>query len=89
MKNILSFLGTITLIGTSTISLVACNNKTKIHEYTHEELEHLKKENQIVYTTNETIKNNLEWMAPQEKPFNNVDNKWYYIVWRGEEKKEE
>ncbi|WP_338991048.1 lipoprotein [Spiroplasma endosymbiont of Seladonia tumulorum] len=79
MKKILSLLGTITLIGTSTTSLVACNTP---QEYTPEELEKLKKENQI-NTTNETIKNNLEWIASQEKPFNNVDNKWYYVVWRG------
>ncbi|WP_338963679.1 MULTISPECIES: lipoprotein [unclassified Spiroplasma] len=78
MKKILSLIGTITLIGTSTTSLVACN---KAQEYTKEELEHLKKENQI-NTTNETIKNNLEWITPQEKPFNTVDNKWYYVVWR-------
>ncbi|WP_338992907.1 lipoprotein [Spiroplasma endosymbiont of Seladonia tumulorum] len=77
MKKILSLLGTITLIGTSTTSLVACNN---IAEYTPEELKYLKKENQI-NTTNKNIKNNLEWIAPQEKSFNNVDNKYYYVVW--------
>ncbi|UZQ30666.1 MAG: lipoprotein [Spiroplasma phoeniceum] len=80
MKKILSFLGTITLIGTSTTSLVACNTS---QEYTKEELDKLKKENQI-NTTNETIKNNLEWIAPQEKPFNTVDNKCYYVLWRGD-----
>ncbi|WP_338992691.1 hypothetical protein [Spiroplasma endosymbiont of Seladonia tumulorum] len=26
----------------------------------------------------------LEWIAPQEKPFNEVDNKYYYVVWRGD-----
>ncbi len=78
MKKILSLLVTITLIGTSTTSLVACN---KPQEYTKEQLEALKKENQID-TKNETIKNNLEWITPQEKPFNNVDNKWYYIFWK-------
>ncbi len=71
MKKILSLFGTITLTGTSTTSLVACNTQ---QEYTAEELEYLKKENQI-NTTDETIKNNLEWIAPQEKPFNKVDNK--------------
>ncbi|MFW4371143.1 MAG: lipoprotein [Spiroplasma sp. hy2] len=78
MKKILSILGAISLVGTTTTSLVACN---KPQEYTTKELEHLKKENQID-TTNETIKNNLEWIAPQEKPFNKVDNKWYYVVWK-------
>ncbi|WP_338966265.1 MULTISPECIES: lipoprotein [unclassified Spiroplasma] len=81
MKKILSLLGTITLIGTSTTSLVACN--TPQHEYTPEELAQLKKENKIK-TNNQEIKDNLEWTAPQEKPFNTVDNKWYYVVWRGD-----
>ncbi len=82
MKKILSLLGTITLIGTSTTSLIACNTP---QEYTKEQLAKLKEANKI-NTTNETIKNNLEWMAPQEKPFNTVDNKWYYVVWRGDKK---
>ncbi|WP_374696295.1 hypothetical protein [Spiroplasma endosymbiont of Polydrusus formosus] len=78
MKNILSLLGTITLIGTSTTNLVTCNAP----QYTKEELKKIKDKNKI-NTTNETIKNNLEWIAPQEKPFNKVDNKYYYIVWKG------
>ncbi|UZQ30791.1 MAG: lipoprotein [Spiroplasma phoeniceum] len=78
MKKILSILGTINLIGTITTNLVACNTA---QEYTKEELAELKKENQI-NTTNENIKNNLEWITPQEKPFNEADNKWYYVVWR-------
>ncbi len=78
MKKILILLGTITLIGTSTTSLVACN---KQQEYTPEELAKLKEENNI------SIKNGvLEWIAPQEKPFNKVDNKWYYIVWKKNDK---
>lgn len=80
MKKILSILGTITLIGTSTTSLVACN---KTQEYTPEELAKLKIENKI-NTTNQEIRDNLEWIAPQEKPFNKVDNKWYYVIWRGD-----
>ncbi|WP_338955863.1 lipoprotein [Spiroplasma endosymbiont of Polydrusus cervinus] len=79
MKKTLSLLGSITLIGTSTTSLVACNN---VVEYTPEQLDALKKENQI-NTTNKEIKDNLEWIAPQEKPFNKVNNKYYYIVWKG------
>ncbi len=71
-------MGAISLVGTSTTSLVACN---KQQEYTPEELAKLKEENNI------SIKNGvLEWIAPQEKPFNTVDNKWYYVVWRGDEK---
>ncbi len=78
MKKILSLFGTITLTGTSTTSLIACDN---IAEYTPEELTKLKEENKI-NTVNQEIRDNLEWMAPQEKPFNTVDNKWYYVVWR-------
>ncbi|PQM30046.1 lipoprotein [Spiroplasma poulsonii] len=44
MKKILSLLGTITLIGTSTTSLVACNTTQK---YTPEELAKIKQENKI------------------------------------------
>jgi hypothetical protein len=52
MKKILSLLGIITLIGTSTTSLIACNNKTekktkKINQYTPEELAKLKEKNKI------------------------------------------
>ncbi|MBW3059237.1 hypothetical protein D6D54_06985 [Spiroplasma poulsonii] len=77
MKKMLSLLGTITLIGTSTTSLVACNTP---QEYTHKELAKLKEKNKI-NTANQEIKDNLEWITPQEKPFNTVDNKWYYVVW--------
>ncbi|GAA6238832.1 MAG: hypothetical protein SPLM_09480 [Spiroplasma phoeniceum] len=73
-------MGTITLIGTSTTSLVACDN---VNEYTPEELTKLKEENKID-TKNKKIRDNLEWMAPQEKSFNEVDNKHYYVVWRGD-----
>nr|CAK99148.1 hypothetical lipoprotein transmembrane [Spiroplasma citri] len=78
MKKILSLLGTITLIGASTTSLVACNTR-----YNEDELEQLKIENKI-NTTNQEIKDNLEWIAPQEKPFNEVDNKYYFVVWRSD-----
>ncbi|WFG98436.1 lipoprotein [Spiroplasma citri] len=80
MKKILSLLGTITLIGTSTTSLVACNT-----QYSEEELKELKEKNKI-NTTKQEIKDNLEWIAPQEKPFNQVDNKYYFVVWRSDEK---
>ncbi|WP_424526596.1 lipoprotein [Spiroplasma endosymbiont of Glossina fuscipes fuscipes] len=83
MKRLLSIIGAISLVGTSTTSLVACNKPQQ--EYTKEELAKLKEENKI-NTTNQQIKNNLEWIAPQEKPFNKVDNKYYYVVWRGDEK---
>ncbi len=79
MKRLLSLLGAISLAGTSTTSLVSCNNTPQ--EYTKEELEHLKEENKI-NTTNKEIRDNLEWIAPQEKPFNKVDNKYYYVIWK-------
>ncbi|AXF95235.1 hypothetical protein [Spiroplasma phoeniceum] len=31
------------------------------------------------------VKSRLKEMTPDEQPFNQVDNKWYYVVWRGEE----
>jgi len=77
MKKILSLLGAITLIGTSTTSLVACNTP----QYSEDELKKEKEKNNI--KTKDGI---LEWIAPQEKPFNTVDNKWYYVVWRGDKK---
>ncbi|APE74549.1 lipoprotein [Spiroplasma citri] len=80
MKKRLSFLGAITLLGTSTTSLVACNN---IPQYNEDELQQLKQENQICTNCKE-IKEKLEWIAPQEKPFNTVDNKYYYVVWGGD-----
>ncbi|MBW3059458.1 hypothetical protein D6D54_08440 [Spiroplasma poulsonii] len=80
MKKILSILGTITLVVTSTTNLVACNTP---QEYTKEELKELKEKNKI-NTTNQEIRNNLEWMAAQEKPFNTVDNKYYFVVWRND-----
>ncbi|KAF0850137.1 MAG: hypothetical protein EIB84_07265 [Spiroplasma poulsonii] len=75
MKKILSLLGTITCIGTSTTSLVACNTP---QEYTPQELTKLKEQNNI--KTKDGI---LEWITPQEKQFNKVDDKWYYVIWRG------
>ncbi|WP_342256486.1 lipoprotein [Spiroplasma endosymbiont of Poecilobothrus nobilitatus] len=77
MKKILSILGTITLIGTSTTSLVACNT---LQEYTPEELAKLKQKNSKIINGNK-----LEWIAPQEKPFIIVENKYYFVVWRGNE----
>nr|CAL00021.1 hypothetical lipoprotein transmembrane [Spiroplasma citri] len=80
MKRLLSIISAITLLGTSTTSLVACN---KTQEYTPEELKELKEKNKID-TADENIKNNLEWIAPQEKPFNEVDNRYYFVVWRSD-----
>ncbi|WP_425378564.1 lipoprotein [Spiroplasma endosymbiont of Polydrusus pterygomalis] len=77
MKKILNILWSITLIGTSTTSLIACNTQ----QYSEDELAKLKEENKID-TKDENIKNNLEWIAPQEKPFEEVNNKYFYIVGR-------
>ncbi|KAI92940.1 lipoprotein [Spiroplasma melliferum] len=76
MKKILSILGAISLVGTSTTSLIACNTPIL---YTPEELKELKEKNNI--TTKDGI---LEWITPQEKPFITVDNKYYYVVWKGQ-----
>ncbi len=80
MKKILTILGTITIIGTSSTSLVACD---KSPQYTEEELADLKEKNNI-----KTKNGILEWIAPQEKPFKEVDNKWYFVVWRYDENKD-
>ncbi|UZQ30854.1 MAG: lipoprotein [Spiroplasma phoeniceum] len=74
MKRLISIIGAITLVGTSTTSLVACNTT----QYNEKELADLKEKNNI--TTKDGI---LELMAAQEKPFDNVNNKYYYVVWRG------
>ncbi|PWF95148.1 hypothetical protein [Spiroplasma poulsonii] len=42
------------------------------------------KEENKINTTNQEIKDNLEWIAPQEKPFNEIDDKYYYVVWCGD-----
>ncbi len=60
MKKILSILVTITLIGTSTTSLVACNT---LQEYSPEKLKELKEKKKID-TKNQEIRDNLEWIAP-------------------------
>ncbi|RUP78111.1 hypothetical protein D6D54_01165 [Spiroplasma poulsonii] len=79
MKKILSLWGATTLIGTSTTSLVACNKN-----YTQKELTQLKEKKKI-NTVNKENRDNLEWIEPQEKPFIIVDNKYYFVVWRGNE----
>ncbi|MBW3059065.1 hypothetical protein D6D54_07120 [Spiroplasma poulsonii] len=80
MKKILSLLGTITLIVTIKTSLVSCN--TSQYTYSEKELAELKEEKNINIKTSNGEDGVLEWMAPQEKPFNKVDNKWYYVVYR-------
>ncbi|WP_419335284.1 lipoprotein [Spiroplasma endosymbiont of Sarcophaga variegata] len=79
MKKILSLLGTITLIGISTTSLVACN-KT---QYTEDELKK-EKEKHKIDTKDQNIRDNLEWIVPQDKPFNEADNRWYFIIWKAD-----
>lgn len=85
MKKILNIFGIITLTSITNTSIVSCNNKliySNKKELKEEELTKLKEENKI-NTTNKQIKDNLEWITPQEKPFNKIDNKHYYVVWRG------
>ncbi|MBW3059382.1 MAG: hypothetical protein CXB60_10265 [Spiroplasma poulsonii] len=78
MKKILSLLGTITLIGTNTTSLVSCNTP---QEYTSEELAKLKEEKNIKIKISDDKYGILEWIAPQEKPFNSgeIINIMYYM----------
>ncbi|WP_425380108.1 lipoprotein [Spiroplasma endosymbiont of Stenodema calcarata] len=77
MKRLLSIIGAISLVGTSTTSLVACKTEDQLW------LEKLKKEKEEnkIKTNNKEIRDNLEWISAQEKPFNTVDNKYYYVVW--------
>ncbi|WP_425378579.1 lipoprotein [Spiroplasma endosymbiont of Polydrusus pterygomalis] len=78
MKKILSIIGVISLIGASITSLVACNTP---QEYTPEELAKLKEKNKID-TINQEIRDNLEWIEPQEKPFNKGNQKLYFVIWK-------
>jgi len=82
MKKILSLLGTITLIVTIKTSLVSCN--TSQYTYSEKELAELKEEKNINIKTSNGEDGVLEWMAPQEKPFNKVDNKYYFVVWKSQ-----
>ncbi|WP_348734834.1 lipoprotein [Spiroplasma endosymbiont of Ammophila pubescens] len=75
MKKLLSILGTVSLITSGSSNLIACDNSELISE----NLAELKEKNSI--NINGNI---LEWIVPQEKPFNEIDNKYYYVVWRGD-----
>ncbi|UZQ30295.1 MAG: lipoprotein [Spiroplasma phoeniceum] len=75
MKKILSLLGIINLVVTITTNLVACNTP---QQYTKEQLKELKNKNNI--KTKDGI---LEWISPQEAPFKNIDDDYYFVVWRG------
>ncbi|WP_348735493.1 lipoprotein [Spiroplasma endosymbiont of Ammophila pubescens] len=59
MKRLLSILGAITLVGTSTTNLVACNKP----QYSEDDLKK-EKEKHKIDTKDQTIKNNLEWITP-------------------------
>ncbi|WP_425379198.1 lipoprotein [Spiroplasma endosymbiont of Polydrusus pterygomalis] len=63
MKKILSLLGVITLIGTSTLGIVSCGQEPKC-------------ENKII--------GNLKEICSSNKPFHKDDNKWYFVIARGE-----
>ncbi len=75
MKKILSLLGTITLLVTNTTSLVSCNTT----QYSEDELKKEKEKHNI--NINGNI---LEWISPQETQFNQIDNKYYFVVWRSD-----
>ncbi len=76
MKKILNLLGTITLIGTSTTSLVACDkiiNKNKIND-------------KIKTTLQPPTINNWNFVDSSlnniQKEFENYNNKWYFVIWK-------
>ncbi|UZQ30257.1 MAG: hypothetical protein OHM56_01555 [Spiroplasma phoeniceum] len=73
MKKILFSIEASTLIGIITTSLVACNTQ----QYSEDKLSKLKEENKI--NTKDGV---LEWITPQEKPFNKVDNRYYFVISR-------
>ncbi|QIA75824.1 lipoprotein [Spiroplasma citri] len=85
MKKILSLIGAVSLTAAGASSVIACEPNKNV-EYTDKELLKLKKINKID-TANQEIKDNLEWIAPQEEPFNIIDNlnHYFYVVWRGDE----
>ncbi|WP_348736227.1 lipoprotein [Spiroplasma endosymbiont of Ammophila pubescens] len=75
MKKLLSIIGVIILITNGSSNLIACDNSA----LTSEKLAELKEKNSKIINGNK-----LEWIAPQEKPFDTVDNKYYFVVWRGD-----
>ncbi|MFX4057075.1 MAG: lipoprotein [Spiroplasma sp. hy2] len=63
MKKMLSILGTISLVGTSTTSLVSCGEEPKC-------------ENKII--------GNLKEICSSDRPFHNDDDKWYFVIVKGD-----
>ncbi len=78
MKKTLSILVIISFITSGSSNLIACDNNSAL---TSEKLAELKEKNSKTINSNK-----LEWIAAQENPFKSVDNKWYVIIWRGDEK---
>lgn len=76
MKKILNTLSAISLITCGSSNLITCVNNKLNTLLTSEELTKLKEENSKIINGNK-----LEWISPQEKPFNKVDNKYYFVVW--------
>ncbi|ALA98424.1 Spiroplasmavirus-related protein [Spiroplasma kunkelii CR2-3x] len=78
MKKWLSIIGAIELTATSTITLISCNkeNNNKNKEDNKPELP----DNQQQPPEG----SNWKQVIAQEKPFNKVDNKYYFVVWRGD-----
>ncbi|WP_338954345.1 lipoprotein [Spiroplasma endosymbiont of Polydrusus cervinus] len=85
MKKILSFLGTITLIGTSTTSLVSCQNDNNKYKYYYDEKE------QPTPTLTKPLENS-RWSLVNKNEykneFNKKINKWYVIVYFSKYKNE-
>ncbi|KAF0851484.1 MAG: hypothetical protein EIB84_01435 [Spiroplasma poulsonii] len=66
MKRLLSILGAISLIGTSTLGVVSCGKEPKC-------------ENKII--------GNLKEMCSSNNAFHTEDNKWYFVIARGDNTK--
>nr|CAK99654.1 hypothetical lipoprotein transmembrane [Spiroplasma citri] len=77
MKKWLSIIGAIGLTATSTTTLISCKKENNKNTKTIA----------IAPTTKAQQPpegSNWKQVIAQNKPFNTVDNKWYFVVWRGE-----
>ncbi|GAA6238961.1 MAG: hypothetical protein SPLM_10780 [Spiroplasma phoeniceum] len=80
MKKLISILGAIGLTATSTRSLISCEkpNNNENGDNKPEPTPEPKKPQQPPKD------NNWEEVYAYDKPFNQVDNKYYFIIWRGD-----
>ncbi|AXF95764.1 lipoprotein [Spiroplasma phoeniceum] len=80
MKKWLSIIGAIGLTATSTTTLISCKKENNNENGGEDN----KPEPQ--YNPQQPPEgSNWKQVIAQDKPFNTVDNKWYFVVWRGDE----